>query len=182
MKCLKCDGDYIEREGTLRLPDEYVGSVTVFNVAYLECEECQDILLPYATAKKIEKAQDLELQRILQSLPLGDFLTAAETAEIFKISRQALHKHRRISRGFIYQTQFGGKIVYLKKSVQLFKEQGDGRFLLGPQETPTMYSRGLESTIPYFTLDTLNSDFPPPARPFLDFVGISNTLSSRSIH
>lgn len=182
MKCLKCDGDYIKREGTLRLPDEYVGSVTVFNVAYLECEKCKDILLPYETAKKLEKAQDLELRRILQSLPLADFLTAAETAGIFKISRQALHKHRRISRGFIYQTQFGGKTVYLKKSVHLFKEKGDGRFPLCPQETPTMYSRRLESTTPYFILDTHGPDFPPPARPFSDFVGINDTLSSRSIH
>ena len=46
------------------------------------------------------------------------------------VSRQALHKHRRIRRGFIFQTMFDGKIVYLKQSVFQYMKKGDGRFSL----------------------------------------------------
>jgi hypothetical protein len=63
-------------------------------------------------------------------MPISAFLSSAETAAVLGISRQALHKHRRISRGFIFQTTFGGSKVYLKESVEHFRKKGDGRFKL----------------------------------------------------
>ncbi len=63
-------------------------------------------------------------------MPLEDFTFASKAAKILNISRQALHKHRRIRRGFIYSIVFCGKKLYHKKSILLFKEQGDGRFPL----------------------------------------------------
>jgi len=57
-------------------------------------------------------------------------VTSSEAARILDISRQALHKNRRIKNGFIFHTRFGNGIVYLRKSVELFKETGDGRYPL----------------------------------------------------
>jgi hypothetical protein len=84
------------------------------------------------TAKRIEERRYEILKQWLQSQPLNAFISATETASILGISRQALHKHKRIRRGFIYCTTFGEKKVrlYLKNSVLQFKKTGDGRFPL----------------------------------------------------
>ena len=39
-------------------------------------------------------------------------------------------KNKRIRQGFIYRTILGGLAVYLKKSVDLYRVKGDGRFLM----------------------------------------------------
>ncbi len=74
-------------------------------------------------------------------MPISAFLSSAETATILGISRQALHKHRRISRGFIFKTSFGGNQVYLKKSVKRFLEKADGRFKLITSHADTATKR-----------------------------------------
>lgn len=135
MKCHSCKGEYQRRKDTLKLPDDHVGSLVVYDVDYLVCEDCDDYLLPLETAKKVEDERDRKISEILSSRPISEYISAAETATLLGITRQALHKHRRISRGFIYQVQFGEKTVYLKKSVLRFKETGDGRFLLCPTDT-----------------------------------------------
>jgi len=130
MKCNQCGGSYIIKHGDLELTDDYVGPFTVEAVEYLECFGCGDLAYPPETLKKIEKARKNALEDTLQSLRLKDFVSGAEAAAMLGISRQALHKHRRIRRGFIFQTQFSDKTVYLRKSVELFKKTGDGRFQL----------------------------------------------------
>jgi hypothetical protein len=112
MHCFKCDGSYQEKHD------------------YYECPKCDDQLLPADTAKLIENKRKELLERYLQEQPIREFLSAAETAESLKISKQALHKHKRINNGFIYHTLFNGNRVYLKKSIDLYKKKGDGRFLI----------------------------------------------------
>lgn len=130
MKCNQCGGSYVIKHGDLELSDEYIGPFTVEAVEYLECDECGDLAYPPETLKKIEKARKNALEETLQSFPLQDFVSGAEAGAMLGISRQALHKHRRIRRGFIFQTQFSDKTVYLRKSVELFGKTGDGRFRL----------------------------------------------------
>jgi hypothetical protein len=60
----------------------------------------------------------------------SDFVTPKEAADILDITRQALHKHHRIQKGFIYSIVIGGRKLFNRVSVQLFKETGDGRFNL----------------------------------------------------
>jgi hypothetical protein len=140
MHCNQCGGQYIARQGDLELNDPYVGPFTVEAVEYLECGGCGDLAYSPKTMKKIEKARRSRLENELQSLPLRDFISAAEAASMLGISRQALHKHRRIRRGFIFQTQFSDKTVYLKKSVELFRDTGDGRFQLVRPENDIGYT------------------------------------------
>jgi hypothetical protein len=140
MRCLECGGEYVVRRGTLQVPDPYVGPLTVGPIEYMKCGKCGDYMFSGDAARRIEEAEETALQGILRSQPLGAFLSASETAALLGISRQALHKHRRIRRGFIFQTEFGGKTVYLKSSVDLFRKQGDGRFVLRQPETGVRYT------------------------------------------
>jgi hypothetical protein len=131
MKCYECGGEYKESNGVkFRIDDKLIGTFYVENVSYLECRKCNDRLFDPKEAKKLEIARKARLDRVLQEKAIGEYLSASQTAEMLGISRQALNKHRRISRGFIYQTEFGGKKVYLKRSVDQFLAKDDGRFVL----------------------------------------------------
>ncbi len=129
MKCAECSGNYREKSGFLEVIDPYLGPIAASGI-YDECETCGDILYTIELARAIDAARKAREQELLKQMPIGDFLSAAETASLLGISRQALNKHRRIRRGFIYHTTIGGFTVYLKKSVIQFKETGDGRFPL----------------------------------------------------
>ena len=137
MKCDECGGKYRDVSGDLEWDDRYVGSFVVKEVQYRKCETCGQVLLPPETAEAVEKRRGERKDELLKARPLRDFLTASETAAVLGISRQALHKHRRIRRGFIHQTAFGGGVVYLEESVSLFKATGDGRLPLCPSTGPS---------------------------------------------
>lgn len=130
MRCLKCESQYSERIGTISLSDASIGTYEVENVKYYECQSCANRLFPRETAIKIEEKEKEVRSSLIKKLPVGDFIASAEAADILNISRQALHKHRRIKNGFVYYIQKAGKRLYHKKSVEMFKQTGDGRFNL----------------------------------------------------
>jgi len=143
MDCLECGGSYTKKSGTYSLVDPYVGRILIQGVVYYQCDRCEDILYTPEMAQAIESQRNGRIQEFLDRFPIGDFVGAAETASILGISRQALHKNRRIKRGFIYQTRFAGTTVYLRDSVTRFQRTGDGRFALQSNRyTPyTAYSK-----------------------------------------
>lgn len=122
-KCHKCNGDLI-------LSNSYIGDFHLCDVTYFKCEQCDNILLPEETIKKSEEKYKKIRDELISNFPISEFLSPSETAELLNITRQALHKNQRIKRGFIYSIKLAGKTYYLKKSVLLFKETGDGRFPL----------------------------------------------------
>jgi hypothetical protein len=130
MRCYKCGGTYIEKSDLYEFVDPYVGPISVQGIPYFKCSQCDDVLFTVEMAQALEEARNNRKQEILNQFPISDFLSASETASLLGISRQALHKSRRIRHGFIHQTTFGGATVYLKKSVIQFKKTGDGRFPL----------------------------------------------------
>ena len=130
MDCLECGGTYTEKSGIYSLVDPYVGKIVVRGLPYYQCDKCEDILYSAQIAQAIESQRNKRIHEMLNRFPIGDFLTAAETASILGISRQALHKNSRINHGFVYQTKFGPITLYLKQSVQQYKRIGDGRFPL----------------------------------------------------
>jgi|Deesub1362A_J573_1020465.scaffolds.fasta_scaffold09445_3 hypothetical protein len=130
MRCHNCGGSYKRFKGPLRIQDPYIGSFEVGIPEYLKCENCGEYLLPGRWAEEVDRARARKLEELLAARPLREFITASEAARLLGISRQALHKNRRIRKGVIFHTRFGGGIVYLKKSVELFKETGDGRYPL----------------------------------------------------
>lgn len=134
MKCYDCGGEFLEKTGTLKLHDKRIGDYQVENVQYYKCNGCGEILFRGATLRIIEAKESEILNKLISRLPIDEFVGATEAAETLGISRQAIHKHRRIRRGFIYSTYFEGRKVYHKKSIDLFKRHGDGRFSLVTQK------------------------------------------------
>ncbi len=130
MKCSECGGTYVRLRGDLDLIDKFAGPIRVHAADYMRCDQCDGFLFSPIVSRKIERARHEKLQQILLAQPIGAFVNATETANTLRITRQALNKHRRISRGFIFQTRFGGRTVYLRKSVEQFARTGDGRFPL----------------------------------------------------
>ena len=147
MNCLECGGTYTEKSGTYVLIDPYVGKIIIQGVSYYQCNKCEDILYSEAMAQAIDSERNERIHEILSQFPICDFISAADTALILGISRQALHKNRRINHGFIYQTKFGELTVYLKQSALQYKGTGDGRFPL--------YFHGYSSSSEYVMKDTI---------------------------
>ena len=163
MKCHKCGSSINKISGDLQLEDVKIGSFEVYNVEYFKCDGCNRLFFTEETTKAIEAQKTEKRNQLLSQLPISDFIGATEAAGILGISRQALHKHRRIRRGFIYAIKFEGRTVYNKKSVGLFKETGDGRFCLIQQQeaTPVEYSPFLPTPQVYEYSEISNTpDFP----------------------
>lgn len=148
MKCYACGNNYVEYTGTLELPSKILGDFTVENVVYFKCSHCEDIMLPDAAWRVADQEERRRIENFLSNLPLNKFIGASKAASILKMSRQALHKHRRIRRGFIYSVVHEGKILYHNDSVKLFKETGDGRFQL-KKEISKKEKVYIVVTIPY---------------------------------
>ncbi|MFC1943071.1 hypothetical protein ACFLWO_00605 [Chloroflexota bacterium] len=141
MNCYECGGLYQEKSDLLEILDPYVGKISIQGIPYYQCENCHDILYTEEMSRAIETKRNERIHELISQFPIGDFSTAAEAASILGISRQALHKNRRINYGFIHQTKFGGVSIYLRQSVLQFKKTGDGRYPL--------YLHGYKNVAPY---------------------------------
>lgn len=130
MKCYECGGTYQNDYGELMLFDDSIGQYSVSGIHYEKCDGCGELMFPSETIDVIERVRERLLMEAIRSEPIQYFISAAETATMLGISRQALHKHRRIRRGFIYHTTIGGIALYHKKSVDEYMSNGDGRFPL----------------------------------------------------
>jgi len=118
-------------KGTLDLESVSLGRYLLHDVEFWECQRCGNRILPNATWIAADREHERLLKERISSLPAGDFLSAAEAAQLLGITRQALHKHRKISKGFVHSITIGGKKHYHKRSVVLFMQTGDGRFPIG---------------------------------------------------
>ena len=148
MNCYQCGGVYEAKSDSLEIFDFYVGKIEVQGILYYQCRNCHDILYTEEMSRAIETERNRRIHKLLNQLPLADFVSSTKAASMLGISRQALHKHRRINHGFIHQTKFAGITVYLKQSVLRFKRTGDGRFPLH-QHRHTHSVEYLRSTIPF---------------------------------
>lgn len=139
MRCLDCGEQFVTKFGDVIEKRKTIGTFKVSSVEYRECESCGQKLYPAKTAKKIDKrGQEIE-KRLIENLPIKDFIGATAAAKIIGVSRQAMHKHPRIRRGFIYSVKLEGKIFYHLRSVNLYKETGDGRFPLHVKDIDTKF-------------------------------------------
>jgi hypothetical protein len=175
MNCEKCGGKYIEKSGDYELFDRYVGKIIIHGIKYYQCDNCNNILYSEEMAQAIETERDNRVDELLSQYPIRDFISASETASFLDISRQALHKNRRINRGFIYQTSSCGSNVYLRQSVKQYKETGDGRFPLQLSN----YVRSLEyikETIPVKIIPDYVS-LPRPIKPTTQFTEGKHAVS-----
>ena len=130
MRCYNCGGEYKGHIGNLTLYDNRIGHYTVRNISYEKCEKCNRLLYPSSTVNVIEDVRDKIFDKLIRKESIGNFISSSDAAKILNMSSQALSKNRRISRGFIYWIKIGKAKLYHKKSVNLYKRNGDGRFKL----------------------------------------------------
>ncbi|MFT5470733.1 MAG: hypothetical protein ACI8UO_005864 [Verrucomicrobiales bacterium] len=128
--CDGCGANMIPLQLDLRWQDRYVGEILLPNVRYSQCECCGDQLLPLETAILIDEERASNMNRLLLARPLSEFVSAGSAAAALGFTKQALSKHQRIKRGFIFQVEHEGRTLYLLKSVELFRQKKDGRFPL----------------------------------------------------
>ncbi|MCF8044473.1 MAG: hypothetical protein K9J83_01335 [Desulfarculaceae bacterium] len=139
MRCLDCGEQFVTKHGEIIEKRKNIGTFKVSNVEYLECERCGQKLYPAKTAKQVDRRGEEIQRRLIENLPVKDFIGATAAAKMIGISRQAMHKHPRIRRGFIYSVKLEGKIFYHLRSVNLYKEKGDGRFPLHIKDIETKF-------------------------------------------
>lgn len=136
MKCYDCGGSMVEHRGNLELPSKMLGSFELINVTFYKCDQCGEIIIPEPTWLLADQQEEELVKGILRNLPLKEFVSTATAAEMLGMTRQALHKHRRIKKGFVYSINHEGKVFYHRESLSLFKETGDGRLRLKPLPAP----------------------------------------------
>ena len=141
MKCIECGGDTKKIIGDIITNDKFIGDYKVENVEYEECQKCGEEYYPANTLKILEEARKQKLEKLLKSLPLADYITAFKPAEILKISKQALHKNKQI-KSKVYYIKVGDQKLFNKKSIELFKEKKDGRFILNKDKDYKKVSTG----------------------------------------
>ncbi|MCX7047154.1 MAG: hypothetical protein NTX50_16910 [Candidatus Sumerlaeota bacterium] len=133
MKCYECGGNSITETASIVINDSILGPVTVPNITQSRCDQCGDTLLSCEESDKITDCLERLLDARIKRNPITAFVSAQEACSILGITRQAFHKNRRIKRGFILQASIAGQVLYLRKSVELFKIKGDGRYPLFDQ-------------------------------------------------
>jgi hypothetical protein len=158
MKCYACGSEYIEKTGSLELPSKILGYFNIDNISYFKCEQCEEIMLPDSAWQIADREENRQINEFLSELPIKQFVGASKVAAILGMTRQAIHKHQRIRRGFIYSIIHEGKILYHNESVALFKDSGDGRFPLKKQIQKTE-KEYVFITIPYSSKRTSFHDF-----------------------
>lgn len=133
MRCNECSGNMRTVSGNYPTKSKSLGKVVVPDVTYCKCETCESVLLDPDMARKVSDFKNRKEAQLIRQLPVGEFLTLNEASDILGITKQAFSKNNKIKRGFIYFVEIDKKKLFHKKSVESFKETGDGRFVLTKQ-------------------------------------------------
>jgi len=136
MKCALCNGDIVSKIGPFPFKCKTLGEVFVPGVEYDECQSCGERLLSFEASKYLSNYIKEQEQIALGSLPANDLITAVEAAEILGFTKQNFSKTPKIKRGFIYSVAIGGRKFYSRKSTELYKNTGDGRFQINVFNNP----------------------------------------------
>lgn len=134
MKCALCDGNIVKKKDILLFKSKILGEVYIPNIDFEECESCGDKLFSPESSEKISSYIRQEEQCAIGMMPIEAFITATEAAALLEITKQAFSKNNRVKRGLIYSVTKGNNKLYLKESVELFKEKNNGKFLLPNKE------------------------------------------------
>lgn len=140
MRCI-CKNRFTKKKGEVEFKSRSLGKVMVPNLQFLECDNCGERLISPEEGDKATDFIEKEEQKVINNLPIGEFVSTKGAAEILEITKQAFSKNQRIKRGLIYSTKIGERKYYHRKSVELFKEKNNGKFLLHRQESYPSYQK-----------------------------------------
>lgn len=134
MRCSICNGKIIKKNETVTFHSKTIGEVFIPNIRHKACLTCRDILISPTESKKIIAYVKEKEQFAVGKLPISDFVSLNDAAEILGVTKQAFSKNPRIRAGLIYSVSIGGRRYYNRKSVEQFKETGNGRYLIPRRE------------------------------------------------
>ena len=141
MRCAVCNTEISAKTGEFEFKSRALGKILVPHITYFECDVCgEKILSPEESDRVIEYVEKQE-NKAIAKLPIGEFITANEAAEMLGITKQAFSKHSKIKRGLIYSVMIGDRKYYNHKSVKLFKEKNNGKFLLSKPDVTPIYTK-----------------------------------------
>lgn len=141
MKCYDCGKEMRLLTGYTE-DDNGVGLIET-DGEYWECTDpaCGCQLVPAATVHKVDVIRAERTKKLLWGLVSSPedlerlFISVKDVAAILGITRQAVEKSL-VIKGLTYNIVVMGVRYWLRKSVELYKETGDGRFPL-PMPTAT---------------------------------------------
>lgn len=134
MRCALCNGNIVNKTGDLPFESKTLGRLSIPDISFEECQSCGDKLLSPQDSDKVVKYVRQKEQEAIENMPIGDFIPANEAAKMLGITKQAFSKRPKIKRGLIFSVAKGTRKLFLKKSVELFKKKGNGKFLLSQKE------------------------------------------------
>ncbi len=134
MRCSICNGLIFPKTDSISFKSKTIGEVLVPNIKHKACSLCREVLISPSESKKIFNYVKEKERNAIGRLPISDFVSLNMAAKILGVSKQAFSKNPRIKAGLIYSVSVGGRKLYNRKSVQQFKETGNGRFLLRRRE------------------------------------------------
>jgi hypothetical protein len=141
MNCALCNSEVVKLKGSLEFNTRSLGNISVPNIKYSECSACGDQLLPPKQSDKVFEFISKEEQKLINMLPIGEFVSANEAAAILGVTKQAFSKHPKIKSGLIFLAIINKRKFYNRKSLELFKKNGNGKYLLKPnQKTARKFS------------------------------------------
>jgi len=135
MKCAMCSGETFLTTGTIEFDSKTLGMVCVPDITHKKCNICGDILIPSSESNKIIDFVRKKEKQAIGLIPFCNFVSLNEAANILGISKQAFSKNPKINNGLIYSAILGKRRYYVRKSVELFKENGNGKYLLSRVKT-----------------------------------------------
>ena len=165
MDCPYCNNKLVKRKDEVEFKSRSLGKVMVPNIQFLECSNCDEKLVGLEEGDKAISYIEREEQKAISKLPIGEFVTAKEATEILGITKQAFSKNHKIKQGLIYSAKIGGRKYYHRKSVELFKEKNNGKFLLPRQDQPLIYVKTVfidDMPMRYRNVITPKEIAPPP--------------------
>ena len=149
VKCMECGGE-MRSSDVYHCHDEFIGDfdVPAGKEEYYRCPECDSEIVEFALMKRIEQVEQERIEQLLLDSVDGNMkrykenlIRNHELVSALGKSRQAIQQDGRIKTLIFHHIAKNGEILYWKKSVDLYKTKGDGRFSLIPGENESALKR-----------------------------------------
>lgn len=128
MNCSLCNAELMNKKEDYLCNSRVIGEVLVPLIEFYECHGCQEITLSPEGGHEVTTYVKEQERNTIARLPSDDLITAGQAADLLGVSKQAFSKNPKIKKGFVYFIQIGTKKAYFRRSVELFRATGDGRF------------------------------------------------------
>jgi len=129
--CNNCESEFEMQpvRDSIIIEDKFLGKFTTKETEVLMCRNCNEFVITKEISHLIENKTDEKRNKLIKALPFSKFISTKKASEILSISRQAIHKNNYFKR-IVYNAKIDNQLFFVKKSVEKYKDTGDGRFNL----------------------------------------------------